>query len=406
MPTPIFLTGFEHGIVVTGATPTPNERIWHTVATTGGTPGIDTTTPKSGARCLNIPATSGAGSYVSRNLSGTQTTLVAGFYVRFVGSLPTADSVLFMPDTGTGTFPSLWFNASDSKLYARAGTNLGASGFAVSADTWYRIDFKSVAAATQTCDVQVDGTALGQASVASAATDYTLFRIGKNVDDGTTANGNIRYDDLVISVTSGDYPLGDHEVLKLALDSDGTHSFTAGDFVYGDAGGNVSTSATDVWSNLDEVPFGAIGTTDSIQQNVIRTTGYVEVNFEASPRTVDAWGVQIFGQFDADATGADTSGMRLWDGTTEVTLYAPPNGDVSNTTATYLTFCRATNPSGGAWTQTAIGNLRARWGFSGDVTGSPIIHALMAEVAFPVTAGGGGNTPYYYAQVSELQGAA
>lgn len=386
MPTPTFVTGFEHGKVVVGGAMTPtNDKIFTTVT---GVPTINTTTPRSGSQCMESTTAVGAGVYVQRTFSGgaTKTQVTMSFAVRFVGSLPSADCMIFCGQAALGGFCNAVFQASDSKIYAANGTAKGATGVAVVADQWYVVDISmDVSAGTRVTKVQVDGVACGDASSAIAASTMSTWRMGVNVAT-TTANATIRFDDLVVSETIGDYPMGNHEVLKLSPNSDGTHSFTLNDFVYGDAGASVPTNATDVWSNLDEAPFGAIGTTDSIQQNVIRATGYVEVNFEDSPRTVNAWAVQIHGQFDADASGASTSGMRLWDGTTEVTLYGPPNGDVSNVDAeTFTSFCRATNPSAGAWTTTAINQLRARWGFADDVTGSPIIHALMLEVAFPFT---------------------
>jgi hypothetical protein len=384
VPTPVFLTGFEHGVVATGATPAPNDRIWHTVVTTGGTPGIDTATPRSGVRCLNIPATSGSGSYVGRNLA-SGSPKVASFGVRFVGSLPTADCYIFALLT-SGSWVFVRFQSSDSKLYTAAGANLGATGITVAADTWYRVDVRAVAnGTTTTMEMEVDGTAAGTASLNQAASAFTSFRIGKNVDTGTTANGNIRFDDLVITETSGDYPLGDHEVLKMSPNADGTHSFTANDFIRGDSGAAILTSDTDVNTLVDDVPFAAIGTTDSVQQNVIRSTGYVELALEAAPQAVDAWGIQIHGQYDADATGADTCTLKENDGGTLRDVYT--NADVSNTSETFLSHCKATAPSGGAYTQSILDALKLRWGFSTDVTGSPIVHALMVEVAYPVAAG-------------------
>jgi hypothetical protein len=247
------------------------------------------------------------------------------------------------------------------------------------------VDFiADVSTTTRTANARVNGTGLGPATQASTASTFTNVRIGKNVDT-TTANVQVRYDDLVVSATEADYPLGEHEVLALRPNADGTHSFTANDFIRGDAGAAILVSATDVWTLLDDEFFGTIGTSDSVQQNVIRTTGYVEFQLDPAPRTVDAWGIQIHGQYDADATGASTVTLKENDGGTLRDVYT--NADVSNTTETFLSHCRTTAPSGGAYTQAKLDALRLRWGYSGDVTGSPIVHALMVEAAFPVSAG-------------------
>lgn len=380
MPTLVYINGAETGVVATGATPVPNDRIWHSVVTTGGTPGIDTTGPKNGARCFNIPSTAASESSLGWTL--TQNILVGSCYIRFVGSVPTANCCLISPGT-TGAEPRVMFQSSDSKIYAHQ-SGFGASGVAVVADTWYLIDFKfDTSTGTRTCDVQVNGTACAQASAAIATANMTSVRFGKNNFAATTANGNIRYDDIILSFTSGDYPLGEHEVQKMSPNADGTHSFNANDFIRGDAGAAILTSDTDVNTLVDETPFAAIGTTDSIQQNVINTNGYVELNFAAAPKSIDAWAVQFQFQYDADATGASTVTAKENDGGTLRDIHT--NADISNTTETFLSECKATAPSGGAYTQSILDALKMRWGFSSDVTGSPIIHAIMLEVAYPVS---------------------
>jgi hypothetical protein len=396
MPTPTFLTGFEHGIDATGATPVPNDRIWHTAVNTGGNPTTITTDFKSGARCIEFPATAASAAYRARNTSGTPGEVVASFYVKFVGSLPTADCKIFSFAPAVGSFCDVRFHFSTSTIRARVGATDGASGVAVVADTWYLIDCVcDVNSGTRTMDVRVNGTAAAQASAAVAASTVASWRIGKNTDT-TVANGTIRFDNVVISETLADYPLGEHEVLKMSPNGDGTHSFTANDFIRGDAGAAILVSDTDVWQLVDDVPFGVSGTTDSVQQNVIRTTSYVEFELEPAPQAIDAWAIQVHGMYDADGTGADTSALKLNDGGTISALFAPPQGDVSNvappsTNDTFLTHCRATAPSGGVWTQAKLNALKLQWGFAGDVTGSPIVHALMVEVAYPVTVGGGGG---------------
>lgn len=387
MPTPVFLTGFEHGVAITGAAPVPDDRIWHAITTTGGTPGIDTGTPKNGARCLDIPATSAAATDVRRNISGSPTVCVASFYVRFVGSVPTADCLLFGFVPAAGSFGTLIFVASDSTLRAGLGGTPAASGFTVAANTWYLVDIRvDVSGGTRTVDLTVNGASQTQASASVAASSIASFRLGKNIAT-TTANVNVRYDDLVISTTTGDYPLGEHEILVMRPDSDGTHVFVANDFVRGDAGAAILSSDTDVWTLLDDITLDPpIDTTDSVQQNVIHSGSYVEIGFEAAPRATNAWGLQIHGSYDADATGADTCSLKLNDGGTISVLYT--DADVSNTTVTFLTHQAATAPSSGAWTQAKLNALKARWGFSTDVTGSPILHALQLEAAYAVVAGG------------------
>lgn len=373
MPTPIFLTGFEHGIIATGATPSPNDRIWRTVT---GTPTISTTTVRSGARSLRCN-TAGTSVWVGRSLTSTNT-IILSFLVRFA-TLPGADVTICSFVSAAGN-PVLDFNQATGKLRVDTTTDVGP---VLSTGVWYRVDLRYVMSANPwVLKAQVDGGAETTVNQAVAASTMTAWRLGLGTE-ADTSTADAFFDDLVVSVTSADYPLGDHEVLKMSPNADGTHSFTANDFIRGDAGAAILTSDTDVWTLVDDVPFAAIGTTDSVQQNVIRSTGYVELALEAAPRTVDAWGIQIHTQHDADATGADNVKYQENDGGTTRQVYS---GDVSNTTATFLSHCMATAPTGGAYTQAKLDALRLRWGFSSDVTGSPIVHALMLEVAYAVAA--------------------
>lgn len=382
MPTPVFLTGFEHGVVAVGAAATPAEPIWTAVDTTGGTPTIITTDFKHGARCLEVGGGSGAISGVRRAIVGAPNIAVASFYIKFVGSLPSADDRLFAFTTA-GSFAFLKFVASDSTLRASTGSSDAASGFVVSPDVWYLVDFRvNMSANPWVVDLTVNGSAQASRSTAIAASTVTNFRIGTNVDT-TTATGTVRYDDLVISTgISGDYPMGEHECLKMSPNADGTHSFTNNDFIQGDAGSGFANNATNIHTFVDETPFAAINTTDSVQQNVIRTTGYVELQLEASPSAEDAWGIQIHSQYDSDGTGANTVSLKENDGGTIRDVHT--NVDVSQTSVLYQSQCKATAPSGGAYTQAKLDALRLRWGYSSDVTASPILHAIMVEAAFPV----------------------
>lgn len=397
MPTPTFCTGFEHRTLKLGSAPIPNDRIWHAEATAGGTPAINTTEAKNGVACLEIPTGSGAASYKGRNIAGTPTIGVGSFYIKFKGGLPSADCRLFHFQPAAGSFGFLMFRTADSKLYASFGTSDGSTGFSVSADTWYLVDIKvNVGANPRTCDVTINGTGLGQASTGVATSTLSSWKIGRNTDT-STATGNILYDDIVISATSGDYPMGEHSVKVIRPDSDGTHSFTAGDFGYDDAGGDVATSATDVWTKLDDTSIDTISTTDSIRQKVVRATGYVEINLEAAPQSEDAWGLTVQSVYDALGTTAPTTPqclLKLNDGGTLADCYT--GTDFSNTAETYNSATFATAPSTGAWTQSKINALKLRWGYSADATPNILIHGVMVEIAYPpVTVTPEAFGPYY-----------
>jgi hypothetical protein len=232
----------------------------------------------------------------------------------------------------------------------------------------------------------IDGVAQPSFSTGIALNTITGFRLGGNIETTLLPTYTAYITDFVLSVTNANYPLGNHEVLVMRPNADGTHSFTAGDFGFDDAGADVAVSATDVWTRLDDATIETIGTTDSIRQKVANSVGYVEVGFEPAPRVLDAWGVQVHSVYDASAAGANTCWLKYNDGGTILDVYSngAAGGDFSNTTATFNSSHQALAPSGGAWTQAKLNALLLRWGYSTDVLDIPIKHGVMIEVAYPL----------------------
>ena len=180
---------------------------------------FSTSTVRSGARALQLLA---AGAIVSTETGTalfTSLRRVARVYVYFA-TLPDKEIPIFGHAYTNG--PRVVFNQSDSKLYAGVGNSpgatLGATGASVTTGQWYRIDYHGliVSAGSDTCDVMVDGVALG---TATATGSTSTFIFGMRFGDSTQAwTGDLFFDDLIVSETAGDYPLGAGYVNALRAD--------------------------------------------------------------------------------------------------------------------------------------------------------------------------------------------
>src|SRR5262249_26528149 len=151
--TPVMCCGFECGVANVH---------WNTSAF------FDTGTFRTGARSIRFNLSAASSNLQSITLTSSFR-WISRVYVRFA-TLPTVSTGIFGTDTGEGTSggPKVHFNASDNKIYAKVGTTLGATGVSVTTGVWYRLDcdFNIVNGGNDTCDVQVDGVACGQATAA------------------------------------------------------------------------------------------------------------------------------------------------------------------------------------------------------------------------------------------------
>lgn len=150
------------------------------------------------------------------------------------------------------------FKASDSKLYCATGNlSFGATGVAVTTGQWYRIDCKlNATAGAKTVDAQIDGVALGQATSAEASAPQPseLVALGAR---GNSVTGEWFYDDILISNTPADYPLGEREPINaLYPTADGTHNVAgANQFERGTTGTDITNATTNAFELINEVPL-------------------------------------------------------------------------------------------------------------------------------------------------------
>jgi hypothetical protein len=367
MATPVFACGAECGVVSLSGP--------HWVGSSG-TVSFDTGTVNAGARSFRCNPTTAAAYFQSLTLA-LSTDWVIRLYVRFA-TLPSATSSVFRFSNDVGVY----FNAGDSKLYVGDSTsNLGATGVSVTTGVWYRVDYKGTAT---TLDAQVDGVAVGQLSGTFAA------RVDFYIGSSTATTRDQFTDDILVSQTTTDYPLGGGFVKSYIPNADGTHNVAgANDFEVSLGGVDITNATTDAYTLLDERPLPTTEVDFINGKAPPNATDYVEWEYEDSteadpPRAVEG----IIVHHDAGGAGTNnftvtlrepagaTSG-NVWTGTTNV------GTTITAKRAIFLTVPGTSD----AWDTTKFNALRSRFLVS-DPSPDVYLDAVMLEAEFPEAAGG------------------
>lgn len=376
--TPVFCCGFECGVSASH---------WSLDANTS----FNTTIKRSGARSLRSNPTASTGdAFVSLTSASIH---VFRVYIRFE-SLPSATIELMVGTGSVGSRPGAYFNSSDSKIYAGKGAaSLGATGVSVTTGQWYLVDIKIIGTSNPTLiDVSVDGVSCGQASWASVY-PATTYLVGNPINSNSTHD--IYFDDIVISRTEADYPIGAGKVEHFVPTSDGTHNVAgANDFEVGTGGVDITNATTTAYQLVDDIPLqsGAPGTTDFI--NMVappNATDYVECVFGPAPGistpTTAPRAVEVIAGIAQAGTGLGNMEIRLNDNGTTDPVYSA-TGVAGVTTIAYKRKHYAAGPAG-AWVIGGGGNgdftdLRVRFGSPAalDVNPDQYFTGAMIEAEF------------------------
>lgn len=354
--------------------------------TSTGSPAITTSTPRTGTYCLELSASASAEN-VTKTLANPADVGVIRVPVRFPTSLPGADVELFALLGQTNNLVVRYVSAS-SKLGVKIGTGSEVlSAATVSADTWHAVDLRwDPRLAAQVADWQLDGTDQTQASFsAGAAEQVASYRLGW----AASSTATVRYDDIVLAATGGNYPLGDHQVRLLTVDPAGTLmvSGSAASFSTFTSNGTINSTfdATTARNAIDEVPPTIGASADGFVQDATAASDYVEIPMQTynASGTGSIRAVRMLAVGWAVSGTAATIEFRAFDGTTESGMFSgDPNFD-NSTTAPAWVVVMVQRPTGG-WTQAKLDALAFRVGFSTDAAPDIGIHAIYAEVAVAV----------------------
>jgi hypothetical protein len=343
---------------------------------------IATNIKRTGARSWRINPTT-ASRYFQYNPAANRAVFTSRFYV-YYDTLPSGTSSLHEPVVSAGTKPQVRVTSGGLIQY-RWGTGTATTHpTTLAADTWYCIDIRyDLSTGTKTIDVRVDGVAGTQNSLSEAAADMSSLRFGNVV---TTISTDLYMDDLVVTDSASDYPIGAGAVQPVYVAACGTHSFTLGDFE-NSSSVDLATNETTSYQVIDESPMTETGgaVVDYVKQVVIRTTGYLEYTLASLGWTGAPRAVSISSAVAASSVAASNAGLKFNDGGTEDAVTLRSTGNPALTTVRHNWKTLSSKPTGGAWTNTAFANGRLRWGYSNDVTPNPYLEGLIAEAEVPAS---------------------
>ena len=209
MPTPIWITGFEYGL----ATPTTNGG--GLAGIISGAPTIQSTIKRTGSYALKItPA--GASTYLMRLLSSN--IVVGRFYIYF-SAWPDVTCNILVNTTSIGSNAKFRLDPADNKMAVNIGGANTKSTNALVLDTWYCVDYRvNETANPNTIEWQIDGVAQTTHSYAQAADTMVGTLLG---DDTAQTGATFYFDDVILSLTTADYPIGAGAVIGFRPDAGG-----------------------------------------------------------------------------------------------------------------------------------------------------------------------------------------
>jgi hypothetical protein len=403
-PRPIWLSGFEGGYVP--ITTTDYFPATSGTAITGFNQTPDTGVVRTGNYSMKVVASGAVSNFRVQQAQGIAFGQTNVFHwAAYITSLPAADAAIFGAYANGNRGLFIYYKQSTGK-FAIAGngqagtwasiTSIDGSVNAV-AGQWHTFDVKfSEYTNPLVADWYVDGVAQPQLSWATTGTtSSTILNFGQPAAT-TTATFTAYYDDLMMSATPGDFPLGDVRVSPAKANSMGTHN-TPANFQNND---NSAISATS-WQRLDEIPIPPTSNTDWLKQVTASGASYVEVGFEDTTQTC-LRGASLFFALRAPATQADNVAVNSVTNGFNYTLWS---GSIASTDMKYvqkMASQNSLNPGTGPWTQAIVNGLKARFGMSTDVSPVPYLDAMLMEYAWlPIVASpatitvvgtGGGST--------------
>ena len=387
--TPVWCCGFECGFNGAAA---PH------ISTFLGTASISTATVRTGTYSLRTNPTAAQSSAGNNGGEVTGTVGVARSYIN-VSTAPSVSMGVIGFTTASSFLCGLGYNTADSKWYPCSddGTTFtkGASGVTLSAG-WHLVDVKVVVTSNPwTIDVQVDGSALTQLTIASAATTVNQWRWGH---DNRVASYDIYHDDTLFSLTAADYPIGAGKVRGHSPTRDGTHTFTGTNAQIGAAGANITVTSTNTYTFIDDIPISSGGTSDFLTQLTSSPTQYVEHGYASmATGTAGPRAVEILMRHHKVSTAGAGFRWKLNDNGTTALLLNYLSSAAGSSGPTYQRKQYATMVGGASWTLARFNGILTRWGYSTDANPDVSLDAALIEAEWdasgqaadqPVTATG------------------
>lgn len=370
-----------------------------------GSPAIVTSTPRTGTYCLELASSAAAEAVVWANPGALLVTnggfeqpypvAVGRFHVRFPTSFPGADTEIASVERGSlANGVTFWYRSASQKIGVKVGTGTEVlSDTTVATNTWIGIDFRyDPRTTTHTCDWQVDynadddtvPVAQTQASgTGMTAGEVSAFRMGWT----TSKTATVRYDDVAISATRDNYPIGKLNVRLLKVDPSGTPT-TDGDSdwrVYTNNGTLAAWSAAGARGALDEVPPVVGASSDGITQISVNSTNFAHIpleTYQAAPTEV-LRAIKIYLVGWAASGNPATIAADVNDGVSTTNVFVPlADHGFDDTAMVWLTRVVEMGSVGYyILTQAKLDAMRVDVGGSTDANPDVGIHAIFAELA-------------------------
>lgn len=271
----LWSSGFELNSTTSGVE-------WTAAVDDGVVGTIQGTTVRSGSYAMQVTSLS------SGAAKGLQYTFNSGdltaerfirFYFRYA-TLPSADNAIFAVKSGGGSnIAAIKLSSTGTLKLFNATTQVGSASSSLSADTWYRIEFRydaSGAAGTHVLAARIDGTQFATTSAATL-TGIANMQLGGNIYLEAQTTGNFYFDDVAVNDNTGSfqnsYP-GAGSIIHIRPNA-------AGDNTNWSRGGTDSGAN---WSQVDENPPN--DSTDRVQDTVLNEID--DYNLAAPATTFDS----------------------------------------------------------------------------------------------------------------------
>lgn len=371
-PTLTWLSGFESGCISQDRGALANF-----VSTGAESPQVKPSPARNGMYALTIAKPSGtSANYVGISTSGNAA--VARFAVR-LSSLPTAAVTIAQFQAAAGAPGTIEFDPDLQTFTVDIGGAATASSVTVNPGTWYRFDVlfrTNYAAPERRVSWKIDDVAQTQVTASYTASATTQLVLGSpTAADVFTA----AYDDVALSQTTTDYPIGDGKVLALRPDASGTHNNPASPLRLATNLGALDTSSHLL---VDNSPL--CGETGYIKQTTADAAAYAELSIDNTSEALNARGVRAIAAFTASNATANSAAAKIvqLDNTTIQTFFT--GSTVS--TGTGYGAALLTKPAAG-WTPAEVNGVRARVGYASSVGSDPQFEAMLLEAEYPPSSG-------------------
>jgi Tfp pilus assembly protein PilX len=393
-PSIAWMNGFENGWVWQATGANANNLVGGLTLASGASGIVDAVSSpaRTGSYSMRVAPNSWASNYGSLSApygSVLGPTVVAHFAIR-MGALPTTDAPVF---TIMNTASNGWQHAF-LYLYYRPSTGKWAVGLSLNTTptlyqessvtaivgTWYSFDIRMQMTGTDTrmAEWYLDGVAQPTVSAVDSpgSGSGTTVVIGQW---GTSTFGGAYtayYDDVILSTTPGDFPIGDINISPIKPDAMGT-STNPGNF-QDDIGAAINANS---WQKITDTPM--TNNVSYIRQVTVSATSYIETTLQDTTQTCIRGAAAVMAAHP-NGTSANNTKTSVFDGATESVLYS---GDISINNVALAFATRPITP-GGAWTQARVNGLKMRFGYGSDI--NPIVNwdSMLVEVAWTTVAGG------------------